>query len=230
MENSILVWKLFLLLLPGVITTLFIRYITTNKDYTPFYFIIYSAILGLSTFLLLEIIISIFNIIKNLFCGNLNLTWKLNLSIWDVLIESDSNIKKSELLFAYFTAIPFGLIVGYLIQHKTLYLFLRKIGLTSRSNDGDVWSHFLYMPDVKWIIVRDKQSNLAYFGEVLVFSEANEKREILLGDVDVYTSDSWKKLYYSRTVLLELNEEQYSMELPQIINKEEKNEKIRKTK
>lgn len=94
MEISDLVWKLFLLLLPGVITTLFVRYISTNKNYPPFYFIIYSAILGLGTFFLLEIIISIYNIIRVVFNEKIEVCWKLNLTIWDSIVNGKADFKK----------------------------------------------------------------------------------------------------------------------------------------
>jgi len=221
MAISDLVWKLFLLLLPGVITTLFVRYITTNKNYTPFYFIIYSAIFGLGTFFLLEIIISVYNIFRAVFSSKIEVCWNLNLSIWDSIINGKSDFKKLELIFAYIAAIPFGLIIGYFIQHKTLNDFLQRIKLTTRFGDGDVWSHFLNMENVEWIIVRDKQNNLAYFGSIRSYSEANDKREILLESVDIYTSDSWIKLYSSEAVLLELNDKQFSIELPEKVNTEE---------
>lgn len=124
-------------------------------------------------------------------------------------------------MFAYIVAIPFGLVVGYLVQHKVLNNFLQKIKLTTRFGDGDVWSHFLNMEIVEWVIVRDKQNNLAYFGNVRSYSEANDKREILLEKVDVYTSDTWIKLYSSEAVLLELNDKQFSIELPEKLNTEE---------
>jgi len=75
------------------------------------------------------------------------------------------------------------------------------------------------MEEVEWLIVRDKQSNLAYFGSVRSYSEANDKREILLEEVDVYTSDTWEKLYTSKAVFLELNDKQFSIELPIEVNK-----------
>lgn len=73
----------------------------------------------------------------------------------------------------------------------------------------------------EWIIVRDKENNLAYFGSVRSYSEANDKREILLEEVDVYTSDTWIKLYSSEGVLLELSDKQFSIELPEKINTED---------
>src|SRR5690554_5861964 len=193
MEISELVWKLFLILLPGIITTLFVRYITTNKNYPPFYFVIYSAILGLGVFIFLELMISIYNIFFAIFSSEHMLKWELNLSIWNPILNTGENFKKTELLLAYVTAVPFGLFVGYLIQHKKLHMFLQKIKLTSRFADGDVWNHYLNMEEIEWITVRDNKRNLAYFGNVRAYSEANDKREILLENVDVYTNDSWQK-------------------------------------
>jgi len=200
-------------------TTLFVRYITTNKNYPPFYFIIYSAILGLSSFVILEVIHSVYHIIRAVFNSEIKLYWNLNLTIWDSIMNGKSEFKTTELLSAYIVAIPFGLFIGYLTQHKSLNKILQFLKLTTRFGDGDVWSHFLNMEEVEWLIVRDKQSNLAYFGSVRSYSEANDKREILLEEVDVYTSDTWEKLYTSKAVFLELNDKQFSIELPIEVNK-----------
>jgi len=216
MEISELVWKLFLLLLPGIITTLFVRYITTNKNYPPFYFVIYSAILGMGTFLFMEFFISIYNIIVAIFSSKVDLEWGLNLSFWNSIFNNGDGLKKNEIVAAYLVAIPFGLFIGYIIQRKKLNLFLQRIKLTTRFNDGDVWSHFLNIVDVEWVIIRDNKKNLAYFGNVRSYSEANDKREILLEDVDVFTSDSWEELYSSEAVYLEFAEGSFSIENPKI--------------
>ncbi len=214
MEISELVWKLFILLLPGIITTLFIRYITTNKYYPPFYFVIYSAILGLGLFIFLEIIISFFNISISLI-NSTKLKWGVNLSVWDIIINSTDGktIKILELLIAYISAIPFGLLIGYIIQHKIFHRFLQKIKLTSRFADGDVWTYYLRMKEVEWIVIRNSANNLAYYGNVISYSESKDKREILLQNVDVFTNDTWKKLYSANTVFLELDDNAFSIEV-----------------
>lgn len=216
MEISELVWKLFLLLLPGIVTTLFVRYITTNKNYAPFYFIIYSAVFGIGVFVFLELIISVYNLLLALYTGEYNLQWGVNLSIWDSVLDTGKDFEKSELLIAYAIAIPFGLFIGYTLQHKILHRLLIKFNLTSRFADGDVWNFFLNNKNVEWIIVRDNKRNLAYYGSVRAYSEANDKREILMEDVDVYVNDTWEKLYFSNSIFLELDDNSFSLEEPEV--------------
>lgn len=221
MEVSELVWRLFVILMPGVLTTLFIRYITRNKSFSPFYFVIYSSVLGIGVFIFLELLFSATNILMAIFSDSYTVEWGLNLKIWDSLSNGGKEIARKELFYSYLTSLPFGLIIGYSVQHKYLNRFLKWTKLTTRFGDGDVYSHFLNMKEVDYVIVRDYRYNLAYFGLLRAYSEPGETREILLENVDVYTSDKWEELYSSEAVFLEFEEGKFSIEKPK--KKEDKN-------
>lgn len=214
MEISELVWRLFILLLPGVIAILLVRYSSTSKEYSNFYFIIYSAIMGIGILILLELVISLYNIMIALFSSDITIQFGLNLTIWDGLIDKSKSFNKFELFVSYISSIPIGIVVGGLIQKKRLIRLLQKFKITNRFGDTDVWNYILNSPDTDWIIVRDNKNNLAYFGMLKAYSDTGEIREIILTDVDVYFSDNWEELYKSEVVYLELEHNNFSIELP----------------
>ncbi len=219
-----LLWRLFVLLLPGVLATLFIRYITTNKEYSPFYFIVYAAAIGISNLLFIEFIYSICNIIWAIFDSSIKLCFGLNLKIWDAIFKpQNSNFNTFEIVLTYIVTIPFAFLIGYLIKKKSLINFLKKRNFTSRIGDDDIFNFYLNSQETYWVLVRDNGTKLTYYGKVRAYSEPAESREILLEDVIVYDTDTFIELYRMDAIYLELPSNNFSIESPftNNLNKEE---------
>lgn len=216
MQITELIWKLFLLLLPGVVLTIMMKQIFSGLKYSTFEFVINSALFGIATLILMELAYSVFNIFTTLFTEKYTLKWGLNLSIWDNLFDNEKNFNKLEIILSYILSIPLGVFYGYILSKKLLNKLFQKIGLTHRYGDDDVWSFYLNSPDTDWILIRDKKNNLTYFGKIRAYSDTNEKRELLIKDVDVYTTDECEHLYQSDTVYLELDNYNFSIESPKI--------------
>lgn len=221
MQITELVWKLFLLLLPGVVATLMLNQITGSKKMSPFNFMINSALLGIASFILMELVVSFVNIFRAIFSQEIKIHWGLNLTIWDNLFDNSKDFNKLEIIFSYLLSIPLGIFYGFIVSKKFFNKIFQRLKFTHRYGDDDVWSFFLNSPDAQWILVRDKSTNLTYFGSLRAYSDTTERREILLNDVTVYTSDSWDYLYSSESIYLELENNQFSIEIPK--NKENGN-------
>lgn len=216
MEITELIWNLFLLLLPGIVAVLMLKQIFSSIKYSVFEFCINAALFGITTFIIMELGYSIFNIVVAAFSKEYILVWGLNLTVWDGLFNNSKQFNKIEIIVSYLLSIPLGVLYGYVLSKKLINNFFKWLNLTNRYGDDDVWSFYLNSPDTKWLLVRDKSNNLTYFGKIRAYSDTNEKREILLTDVDVYTSDEWKPLYSSESVYLELDNYKFSIESPKI--------------
>jgi hypothetical protein len=221
MQITELVWKLFLLLLPGVVATLMLNQISGNKKMSPFNFLLYSALLGITSYIIMEIGVSVFNIIRALSSHELRLDWGLSLTVWDNLFANDKDINKLEIILSYLLSIPLGIFYGFIISKKLFHKLFQKLGFTNRYGDNDVWSFFLNSPETQWILLRDKSTNLTYFGNIRAYSDTTDYREILLNDVTVFTSDTWEELYNSESVYLELESNKFSIEIPKSKTDEE---------
>ena len=215
MEITELIWKLFLLLLPGVVATLMIKQIFSGVKYSVFEFSINSALFGIASYIVMELGCSIYNIALSIFSSKIDLAWGLNLSIWDNLFDNSKHYNKIEIIIAYILSIPLGLFYGFIISKKAFNKTFQFLGWTNRYGDNDVWSYYLNSSSINWIIVHDKKSNMSYFGSIRAYSDSNEKREILLNEVDVYASDDWEKpIYQSEFVYLELDNCNFTIESP----------------
>jgi len=213
MEITELVWNLFLLLLPGVVATIMIRQVTGEK-YTIFDFIVYAALLGISTFIIMELLYSVYNIIIVIFCKDKSFVWGLNLTVWDRIFNNSQSFNKIEIIVSYFLSIPLGVFYSLIVSKKLLNKLLKKLNLTNRYGDNDIWSFYLNSEDISWIFVRDKTASLTYYGAVKAYSESGDKREIVLTNVAVYNTADLELLYEVESVYLELEESKFSIESP----------------
>ncbi|MDR0893153.1 MAG: hypothetical protein LBN24_11160 [Mediterranea sp.] len=223
MDITELVWKLFILLLPGVIATIMINQVSEHKKSSIFEFTVYSAVLGLSSVLIMEIFYSLWNVLVAIFTWNFHsLRWGTNLSLWDNLFGNRVEINKIEIIISYIFSIPLGVAYGYISSKKILNRLFKKWKLTNRYGDNDVWSFLCNSPEIDWIYLRDKSTQLTYFGKLRAFSDSGKKREILLQEVEVYRDEN--RLYDIDSVYLELDEYQFSIETPKKQNNGRDNE------
>lgn len=212
MEITTLVWNLFIVMVPGVIATLFLRSISTSKRYTSFDFTIYSALMGVSSYILLEVIYSIISLSK----GE---SWNLghNLSIWNNLFDATNTISdSSEMIYSYFLAIPLGVLIGVIVKKGWILCLFRKMHITNRFGDEDIWT--CYLRSSEWVCLRDLEAGILYDGKITAYSDYQEKREILLEDVYVYKDcidkgvAETRKLYHLEKIYIELDNMKYSIE------------------
>jgi len=194
-----------------------VRYITTHQKYTIFEFDIYSAVLGIGTFIIMELFCSLYWFILGIFSKSISTEFGLNLKIWDNLLNGQSTLNKNEIFISYLLAIPIGFFWGFIISKKIIIRIFQKLKLTKRYGDDDVWSFYLNSPSTEWIYLHHKKSNLTYFGRIRAYSDSTEKREILIEDVIVYESDTWTEKYQSNAVFLELNNFDFTIETPKQI-------------
>ena len=135
---SELLWKLIILFLPGVISVILIRYLTINRHFSSFYFIVFSITIGLFDFLVLELIYFVFNLVfwqSNQGFGN-------NLHIWETLLKEKDVFHFNEIFYSFLVSIPLGLLISSALNHKVIITIAQKLGVTKRFGDDDVWTFF----------------------------------------------------------------------------------------
>ena len=192
MEISELTLKLILILIPGVIASIIINKLTIHDPWKPFNFILNAIILGVFSYLLLQLIENLFVVINNIRLP----TPKpfIPLKVW-ITITDSTFIPYTDIIYSSVCALVIG-IIGTLMEHYDLLHRLgRKLNLTNKYGSLNLFSEFLNNKDTQWVTVRDYKNNLAYFGYVSTFSETNKISELVLCDVSVSTCDECSPLY-----------------------------------
>ncbi|MFH0989500.1 MAG: DUF6338 family protein [bacterium] len=193
MPLSELSWKLILLFTPGIICTLTIDMLTIHARWSPFDFLIRSFIYGIITYLFLQLLLfTYFGIYSVYHHEQITIAY---LSIWRLITEQGQTVNIIEITGSSILSIIVGFIASKVMNDKVLIKIGRKLKITSKFGDDDVWSYFLSDDEVHWVWVRCPKDNIVYEGWVQAFSESEKYREIVLRDVKVYANNNSSFLY-----------------------------------
>ncbi|HUI70006.1 MAG TPA: DUF6338 family protein [Spirochaetia bacterium] len=130
------------------------------------------------------------------------------------LINTGVSLNFFEILYASLLGMVVGLVAAVLYNRKVLFKVAEALKLTAHYGDDDVWSYVTNSDDVQWLLVRDHKVGLVYFGYVSVFSDSDEKRELLLEDVDVYSNKTGAKLYHTESLYICREDNELTLEIP----------------
>jgi len=192
MEISELTLKLIILLIPGALGTMIMSKLTIRKDLTPFKFILNSILIGVFSYLLLQLTENLFALIGNIF----SCTKKTNpdLQIWNTISDSKL-IPYKEVIWGSIIGIILGFIGSYIDTYKLINKLAKKLKISYKYGDENLFSYFLNADETQVVYVRDKKNNLTYRGYVKVYSETETISEIVLSDVTVYRYEDSEELY-----------------------------------
>ncbi len=193
MEISTLTLKLIILLVPGALaTTIFKQLTIRHREQSDFMFVIISIMFGMFSYLVLQLIIYLITFVKNL-SSKSNLKYE-KIETFAKLSNSNS-IPYSEVIWASIISILLGFIISKIDHSKLINNLARKLNISNKYGDENLYSYFLNSPDINWVYLRDIENSLTYLGTVESFSETTEHKEIVLGQVTVYSYPKSKELY-----------------------------------
>ncbi|RCX10433.1 hypothetical protein DFR58_12925 [Anaerobacterium chartisolvens] len=199
MNFSVFVIRIILLLLPGIIGAKIYRKLRgkrTKKDWEDYSEIF---IFSVVSYVLLGILQSV-----NLVIHPFSFSCKYSaITAFNAFVDEKAAINWDEVLFSVVIGIILAYIASYIYRFKIINRFGRLISATKRYGDEDVWDYLHNIPNIEWMVIRDHKINMYYYCWIKVFSETDEKRELLLGDVSVYNADGQfcydtKAMYISR--------------------------------
>ncbi len=193
MEISALTLKIIILLVPGALaTTIFKRLTVRHSEQSDFMFVIISIMFGMFSYVVLQLIYYLIDIVKYLIWGNILVYEKIE-TFAD--LSNGNSIPFSEVLWASIISLVLGFLISKIDHSKAINNIARKLNISNKYGDENLYSYFLNSPDINWVYIRDIENSLTYLGAVESFSEALEHKEIVLGQVSVYTYPKSKKLY-----------------------------------
>jgi hypothetical protein len=188
-----------IILFPGLISAVVAEKITTrSRPWGALKYGVYSFILGLLSYTLLQLLILFIQVI---FDKPIQYEY---LSVWRFIFDPSNQFLLSDVFWATFVSIPLGIIVAAIINHKLVNKIARFFHASFKYGDENLFSYFLNARDTDWVYVRDKEKQLTYQGRVHSHSENLSFQELVLIDVTVYSYDdsveyySVPKLYLSK--------------------------------
>ena len=201
MEISALTLKLILLLTPGALAAIIHKRLTIqHKKQSDFMFVIMAIMNGIFAYLILQILSIVKVFTHNIFnCCN-----KKEYYAIDTFknISTNNAIPYSDIILASIISVLLGILITKLENDKTLFIIARKLKVSNKYGDENLYSHYLNSPKVGWVYVRDIGNSITYFGFIHSFSENNKFKEIVLEEVTVYNYPNSEKLYDVESIYL----------------------------
>lgn len=182
---------LVVIMFPGIIAAIVADKITSHSKWDSFKFGLYSLVLGILSYSLLQAISLTFDFfIDDGFSSRWN--W---LSIWDRAAKADSKVNPYEVGCAVFLSFPVAFAASFAINHKIFNKAASFLRVSKKFGDENLFSYFMNGDAIDWVYVRDRNSNLTYEGQVMSFAENDTCHEIVLGSVKIYTYDTSEFCY-----------------------------------
>lgn len=149
---------------------------------------------------------------------------KGELAFCKAVLDENAAIVWREIIIASLLGIPVAFIASAIHTYKLLNWVGRRISVTRRFGDEDVWDYFHNLSDIpeyEWVIVRDHKVNLLYFGWIQAYSDSYKERELLMGDVSVCDNDSGEPIYEVERLYVCRNKYDITIEIPKTQDRKE---------
>lgn len=198
--------RILFLMLPGIISARIIEHLTVHKAWKQFRFVINSFLLGVINYSILSLID------KYWCCGH------RKVQFWAALFDKCVLINMYEIFYASLIALVVGFILSKAIQEKWIHKLARRLKVSEKYGDENLFSYFLNSQEIGWVFVRDFKNNLSYLGYRTSFSENDDIQEIVLANVTVYSFDETlesTELYQLPLIYLSYKIGEIVIELPQ---------------
>ena len=134
----------------------------------------------------------------------------------DAFFSESTPIPWADIAAASGIAIGLAIGAGYVNHFELLHRAARFIRATNQTGYGDVWRIFNNSRESpnRPLYVRDAARGVIYYGYIDYFSEHPEDRELILSEVEVYSPESFERLYQAQSIYLCRPKHELTLELP----------------
>lgn len=205
MEVSEFAFKLLLLFFPGILCAYLIDQLTIHRPREAFFFLLQSFVCGIASYFT--------------YWAGVKLVGKVlpnvarpEVTFLRVLTDNSARFSFREIALVSLLAVAIACVVAVASRFKILNRVARKVGLTKKFGELDVWGYMLNMSEIVWVTLRDHKNNLIYDGWVQSFSDDSVDAELLLRDVSIFKNDTGERLYQAGAVYISRNREDISIE------------------
>ncbi len=210
MEISSLTIKIIILLIPGFISYFIYKRITSRaNNRSDLMFIAVSILLGILSYVSLQIIYLILYCIKSV-CSDINSDSPVLNTFKS--ISKESSIPYNEVIYASIC----GVVIAYLFTYIDTYNLINRLAcdlkVSTKKSDENLFSLYLNSSEIEWIYIRDIENKLTYLGSVSLYSEKDNFKEIVLNEVTIYNYPESEKLYDVESIYLCLKNENIIIE------------------
>ena len=183
------------ILFPGLIAAVICDKVTVHSPkWGSFKYSVYSFILGVSSYVALQLLAYLWNAASAYICPTLLLA-SPTLDVWTIATTQNISIDVSEVFWATALSPVVASAAASIVNHKLINKAAQKLHISTKYGDENLFSFFLNARDIDWVYVRDISNKLTYQGRVVSFSEVEDMQEVVLSEVTVFAYETSVELY-----------------------------------
>lgn len=119
----------------------------------------------------------------------------MELSAWSLVFSERFTLNLFEVMWATAFAPFIAAVAAIIVNFKLINRLARRLRVSPRFGDENLYSFFLNDDAVRWVYVRDKAQDLVYVGIVKSFAQACGIQELLLAEVKVFDYETHSLQY-----------------------------------
>ncbi len=183
------------ILFPGLIAAVICdKLVVHTIKWDSFKYGIYSFIFGVLSYVLLQAIYAFSQLLPNCDCS-ITAAEQIVLKVWTIVKPKELDISLREVFYATLLAPIIAALCASVVNFKLINKLAKKLNISMKFGDENLYSFFLNSDDVSWVYVRDIKNNITYEGKVVSFSETDSIQELVLTNVTLYCYETSVKLY-----------------------------------
>lgn len=101
----------------------------------------------------------------------------------------------SEVFLATLLSPLIAITASGLVHFKTINRIAKRLGVTNKFGDENLYSFYLNTKELDWVYVRDPERGLTYQGKIGSFSESGTVQELVLLEVTVFSYENSEEYY-----------------------------------
>lgn len=183
------IYKLVIIFIPGIVGRFLLGRLLFIKENDKFYFTLTAFLFGVFSYAIFDLVILARNALFNAPAGEA--PFYVTAAIFDAAKINPINLPI--LMFVTFISLLLSIAWATLEKKRCLTRMFQKIGVTNRFPESDIWNHLFNSPELytnPWVIVRDRENDLAYQGKLKLFSDTSTVPELLLQEVIVFENST----------------------------------------
>lgn len=212
-------------LLPGLVASVICdKLIVHSPRWDAFKYSIYSFLLGVTSYGLLQFIGYAYQHIRS-FLNECHAIQSTTLGVWSIIQNDKAPIDLSEVAWATSLAPVVAFAASTVVNYKLINKLAQKIKVSQKYGDENLYSFFLNAKEVDWVYVRDKEGGFTYLGRVVSHSECDNMQELVLSEVTVHEYETSDELYAVPIIYLSRPLGSFVIEVPETPKQEQENGK-----
>jgi len=192
-----------IVLFPGLIATVIAdKLIVHYAKWGTFKYGIYSFVFGVGCYVAVQVLATAWNCLPDGMPDVLPIQSRLD--VWSLVAPNGgkSTVDLVEVMVATLFAPFAALLAAYLVNHKMLNRLAKRLSISQKYGDENLFSFYLNSQEITWIYVRDREKGLTYQGMVVSYSESESMQELVLAHVTVFGYEDSEEYYKVPSVYL----------------------------